>query len=426
MVDTPFPRPYMDGQNARAKDELRKKLDSKDYDKGFEKEVNPEDQIRNLIRNNTPSLPKPTMAEQETSAADRIRNIKKASSLSIVSSDHSIEDSPNAAHVNENLGKSVAMMAVKTLGRRKSIIDGRSRPLAKRMRRRYVYENIDVSEQANFGAEFNRAREAGEAEFTFGGKKYSTMKKGEDQDQWRANLKKPQAPIPLPRPASRMPVAAKPEERPMSQNPANVSGQKKEPVSGLNLPMVNNPAAAAKPMSQNQATAKPMSQNPANVSGQPKATAKSILYPNRPEISVDQYVRSLPGNNPDTAAGLQNWMNKDVPKSTDVAPSIKVAPEYNNSKSILFPNRPEISVDQLVNSIPSNKPSTAAGLQKWMTMRESTKYLEKFKKNMVKENESEIEVTNNSDDENSPKEKNRKPEKRGNLVTINPKLNDNK
>ena len=153
MVDAPIPRPHIIGHNARnaamdaAKDELRNKLDTKNYDKGidfdfedFKKEKTPEELIQDIINGN-PRLPPPTMAEQEMSTADRVRNIKKAGSLSIVSSDHAVEDSPNAGHINENLGKSDAFSAVKTLGKRKSITDGRSRPLGgKRTRRRYVYE----------------------------------------------------------------------------------------------------------------------------------------------------------------------------------------------------------------------------------------------------------------------------------------------
>lgn len=154
MVDAPIPRPRLPSRmpvdNAAmnsAKDELRNKLDTKNYDKGidfdfedFKKEKTPEELIRDLIYKN-PRVEPPTMAEQETSTADRVRRIKKAGSLSIVSSDHTIEDSPNAGHVNENLGRSVAFSAVKTLGKRKGITDGRSHPLGgKRMKRRYVYE----------------------------------------------------------------------------------------------------------------------------------------------------------------------------------------------------------------------------------------------------------------------------------------------
>jgi hypothetical protein len=146
MSDTPFPLPYSAGQRARtnatdaAKDEIRNKLNTKDFDRGFERKPTPEEQIQKLIRS-VPSFPKPTMAEQKTSTADMVRKIKKASALAIVSSDHAVEDSPNAGHVNENLGKSVAMTAVKTLSKRKSITDGNSRPLSKRMNARYMYED---------------------------------------------------------------------------------------------------------------------------------------------------------------------------------------------------------------------------------------------------------------------------------------------
>jgi hypothetical protein len=160
MVDAPIPRPHKIGHDARnaamntAKDELRNKLDTKNYDKGFDfnfddfkREMSPEEQIQDLILRN-PTLPPPTMAEQETSSADRIRRIKKAGSLSIVSSDHAIEDSPNAGHVNENIGRSTAFSAIKTLKRRHRNTSERSRPLGQRMRQRYVYEDIDISEQA--------------------------------------------------------------------------------------------------------------------------------------------------------------------------------------------------------------------------------------------------------------------------------------
>jgi hypothetical protein len=52
---------------------------------------------------------------------------------------------------------------------------------------------------------------------------------------------------------------------------------------------------------------------------------------------------------------------------------------------------------------------------------------ELFRQNLqkiVKENENEI--ADGSDTDNSPKEKKNKMEKRGNLVTVNPKLNDDK
>jgi hypothetical protein len=145
MVDAPIPRPYKEGPDARAKDELRKKLNQMQSD--------PENQIRNLIRS-TPRLPQPTVAEQEASPAEVVKRIKKASELSIVSSDHEIEDSPNASHINENLGKSVAMIAVKTIGKRKSISDNRSRPLGKRIKSRYVYEDVPTDAKLKYTERF--------------------------------------------------------------------------------------------------------------------------------------------------------------------------------------------------------------------------------------------------------------------------------
>jgi hypothetical protein len=360
MADAPVPLPHIAGHNARnaamnaAKDEIRNKLDSKDYDRGFEREVTPEDEIQNLIRSN-PRLPKPTMAEQKTNTADMVKKIKKASALSIVSSDHSVEDSPNTSHINENLGKSVAMMAVKTLGKRKSITDSRSRPLGKRIRRRYVYEGIDISEQANFGAEFNRARDAGEAEFTFKGKKYSTMKKGESQDQWKSNLKKTDAPIPLPRRADRMP---EPATRAMSQNPANANPS----VGGLRLPITPNRDLGS--------TAGPVAgtyRDINTISPQDKADQDAAYADRIAQADAEAAVKG---------AEMNAYVKK--PPRADADPKLGMA---------------------------------------------LSKYAEKFRENLVKESEVEV-----SDDENSnsPKEKKTKPEKRGNLVTINPKLNDNK
>jgi hypothetical protein len=62
-----------------------------------------------------------------------------------VSVDHQAEDSPNASHINEHIGKAVAMMAVKTISKRQGITNNNSRPLAKKVRKRYVFE--DKSEE---------------------------------------------------------------------------------------------------------------------------------------------------------------------------------------------------------------------------------------------------------------------------------------
>lgn len=381
MVDAPIPLPHMVGHQARnkalnnAKDELRNKLDNKDYDRGFEREPTPEDEIQNLIRSN-PRLPKPTMAEQKSSTAEMIKKIKKAGSLSIVSSDHQIEDSPNAGHINENLGRSTAMMAVKTLGKRKGITDSRSRPLGKRIRRRYVYENVDVSEQASFSSEFNRARDAGQTEFDFGGKKYNTMKKGESQSQWKAemqrlsSLQKPEAnaPVPMPRRMDRMPQTSGQQPvasaRVSSQNPVNTLGVEptKKPVSGLKLPRVP-------------------SMNQVNTQG----------------VAPVNNTRDL-GN-------------------MDAGP---VAGTYRDDK---------FSNVNLKPRIPSADPNLQLSLNKAAEKMALQKNLEKYvRKNYGGESiqEEQVEVSDNSDKENSPKEKKTKPEKRGDIVTVNPKLNDDK
>ncbi len=362
MVDAPIPRPHIIGHNARnaamnaAKDELRNKLGTKDYDKGFEREVTPEDEIRNLIHSN-PRLPKPTMAEQETSTADRVRNIKKATSLSIVSSDHAVEDSPNASHINENLGKSVAMMAVKTLGKRKSITDSRSRPLGKRMRRRYVYEEVNTDPYtvakgdtlSSIAKRLNTTVDALAAD--------NNIKDVNKISIGQKIVSKPVAPIPAPRLSSRMPA---PAERAMSQNPANA----KPSVGGLRLPTTPNRdlGSSAGPVSGTYRDANTIS--PQNKADQDAAYADRIA-----QADAEAAVKGAEMN-----AYVKN------PPRADASPSLGM------------------------------------GL---------SKYAEKFRQNLVKENESEI-ADGSSDEENSPKEKNRKPEKRGNLVTINAKINDNK
>lgn len=57
----------------------------------------------------------------------------------------------------------------------------------------------------------------------------------------------------------------------------------------------------------------------ANVNAALKTKTPSILYPNRPEISVDQYVRNVPTSKLDTAVGLQNWMDRQQAIKTDPA-----------------------------------------------------------------------------------------------------------
>lgn len=174
MSDTPFPLSRTDGIVARdratanAKNVIKTKLMNKDYDKGFPvgqpdsqklTNISKDTSIRSLDRpnvmqkqsiediiNSTPPDPSTFPAEKiippgtKTTRGTTIAEKKYTSKLAIVSSDHEVEDSPNAAHVNESLGKSVAMTAVKTLAKRKSITDGNSRPLSGNMKSRYVYE----------------------------------------------------------------------------------------------------------------------------------------------------------------------------------------------------------------------------------------------------------------------------------------------
>jgi hypothetical protein len=384
MVDAPIPLPHMAGHMARnkamnaAKDELRNKLDTKDYDRGFRREPTPEDEIQKLIRDN-PRLPKPTMAEQETSAADQVRKIKKAGSLSIVSSDHAIEDSPNAGHVNENIGRSVAMTAVKTIGKRKGITDGNSRPLGKRMKRRYIYEGIDISEQVSFGKEFDAARMRGDAEFDFKGKKYSTMKKGESQDQWKANLKKPEAPVPMARDA----------------RPQNVVGQNQ--FAGTSSSSSPGGTAAA---------TRSVTQNPANV----KSYVGGLRVPKGPTINP----RDLGSTPEGPVAGTYRDANQISPQDKadqDAAYADRIADAEAQETA------KAVEMDAYVKKPPraDAEPSLQVGLNR---------LADKFKQNLVKENENEI--ADGSDTDNSPKEKKNKMEKRGNLVTVNPKLNDDK
>lgn len=177
MVDAPIPLSRTDGSVARnratstAKEVIKTKLMNKDYDKGFPADqtnnagsqkltnISNDTSIRNLSRpnmdkkqsiediiNSTPPDPSSFPVEKiippgtKSTRGNTITEKKYTNSLAIVSSDHEVEDSPNAGHVNEALGKSTAMMAVKTLAKRKSITDGNSRPLSRKMKSRYVYE----------------------------------------------------------------------------------------------------------------------------------------------------------------------------------------------------------------------------------------------------------------------------------------------
>lgn len=178
MVDAPIPLSRTDGSVARnratstAKEVIKTKLMNKDYDKGFSAErtndagssqkllnISNDTSIRKIDRpnmdkkqsiediiNSTPRDPStypltvPVNPGTKLPIGTTITEKKYTNSLAIVSSDHEVEDSPNAGHVNEALGKSTAMMAVKTLAKRKSITDGNSKPLSRKMKSRYVYE----------------------------------------------------------------------------------------------------------------------------------------------------------------------------------------------------------------------------------------------------------------------------------------------
>lgn len=180
MVDTPIPLPRADANIARerlttnAKDVIKNKLMNKDYDKGFpasqsnssgssqklgniSNDTNmrnvdraPEkDSIEDIINKSKPdpsTFPVEVIVPPGTKSTrgNTITEKKYTAGLAIISPDHKVEDSPNASHVNESLGKSTAMMAVKTLTKRKSITDKNSRPLSGNMKSRYVYED-DIS-----------------------------------------------------------------------------------------------------------------------------------------------------------------------------------------------------------------------------------------------------------------------------------------
>jgi len=181
MVDAPIPLSRTDANIARerlttnAKDVIKTKLMNKDYDTGFpasqsnnsagssqklgniSNDTNmrnvdraPEkDSIEDIINKSKPdpsTFPVERIVPPGTKSTrgNTITEKKYTGKLAIVSSDHEVEDSPNAGHVNENIGRSVAMSAVKTLSKRKSITDNNSRPLAKNMKSRYVYED-DIS-----------------------------------------------------------------------------------------------------------------------------------------------------------------------------------------------------------------------------------------------------------------------------------------
>ena len=181
MVDAPIPLSRTDANIARerlttnAKDVIKTKLMNKDYDTGFpaRQSTNSAGSSQKLgnISNDTnmrtidrppeklsiedlinkskqdPStfpLKAPVNPGSKSQSGATITEKNYTGKLAIVSADHEVEDSPNAGHVNENIGRSVAMSAVKTLSKRKSITDQNSRPLAKNMKSRYVYED-DIS-----------------------------------------------------------------------------------------------------------------------------------------------------------------------------------------------------------------------------------------------------------------------------------------
>jgi hypothetical protein len=76
--------------------------------------------------------------------------------------------------------------------------------------------------ESAFGAAFQDARRAGQAEFEFGGKKYKSIMKGETDADWKAGLAKNAAPpVPMARRADRpAPVASQPvASQPVTSQP---------------------------------------------------------------------------------------------------------------------------------------------------------------------------------------------------------------
>lgn len=94
---------------------------------------------------------------------------------------------------------------------------------------------------------------------------------------------------------------------------------------------------------------------------------KSTLFPNRPETTVNQIVTDVArSQKPETAAGLQNWMNTQNAVKADqdqqLADRLSQADQENR-------NQPKTTVDQYVKSLPSPDLNTSAGLQNWLNTR---------------------------------------------------------
>lgn len=287
----------------------------------------------------------------------------------------------------------------------------------------------NVVMESPFGDAFKAARKAGKAEFEFNGKMYNSRQANESDDQWKANLSKMNeagytvakgdtlstiakrnnttvdaiakasgisdpnrlsvgqklvipgqaqtaepaaaAPVPMPRRADRMPVNMQPN----ASGTAGVS-------SGVNARLAPNTQSVA--LQRLDKAADRLAQGVTGVVPSPTpdtvptptsvapaikmATGnKSTLFPNRPETTVNQIVKDVARTqDPDTAAGLQNWMSTQNAVKADQDQQLADRLSQADQEAR---NQPKTTVDQYVKSLPTPDLNTSAGLQNWLNTR---------------------------------------------------------
>jgi len=284
--------------------------------------------------------------------------------------------------------------------------------------------------ESPFGEAFKAARKAGKAEFEFNGKKYNSRQANESEDQWRANLAKMDeapsqdytiakgdtlsslakkynvdvnaiakasgiadpnklsigqkivipgqaqtqaqtAPVPMPRRADRMPTNT--QQPVASATASGTAGVRADVTSGMQSPAMQRLDKAADRLAQGVTGNIPDRNLDVVPSTAPVAPAINVagrnngsaLFPTRPQTSVDQVV-SVPKQDMNTSAGLQNWLNTRNAVKADqdqqLADRLNQADMDSNSQ-------PKTTVDQYVKSIPSPDMNTSAGLQNWLKTR---------------------------------------------------------
>lgn len=149
----------------------------------------------------------------------------------------------------------------------------------------------DLHEET-FGSAFNTARKSGKETFSFGGKNFTTQKKGESSDTWKSSLK-PAAPVDSVVPAPRL-----------DRSRLNGSSTYRAPVSGIRVPKAPEPGGI-RSGSTSVASSKPAASNPSVSASRSTSTVaperSGISKPTRPVSGLDL---------PKTPTGISDTLTK--------------------------------------------------------------------------------------------------------------------